>query len=289
MFRLVQPDISHQEQWKETAGEWDENWKRPRIFFQNSYDVFLEKVAKLKDSHDTESQTPKSTFFFLQDSETQKIVWFYVFRHNLDFWDDSISGGHIGYGIRPSERWKWYAKEWLRLLLFEVKKLGFEKVFISCDDDNISSAKVIEANGWILEKYTERNGVKGRRYGIDLCESKFLLEYLKCLEVELLQHETQHNPSRIDELLADDFFECWKTGDMFGKKECLEWLPQERAKKLTARDISVHMFSENLWQVRYIAEIGGDEEKLTISFRTSLWRKTEKWWQMFFHQGTLIE
>jgi hypothetical protein len=71
-----------------------------------------------------------------------------------------------------------------------------------------------------------------------------------------LQYETRHSRERIDELLADDFFECGKTGNMFGKKECLESLPNEKTKKLEARDVTVYLLSESIAQVRYIATIG---------------------------------
>ena len=81
-------------------------------------------------------------------------------------------------------------------------------------------------------------------------------ELLISFELELLSYDARHNPARIDELLADDFFECGKTGKMFGKKECLEWLPEEKEKKLDAKNISVHMLSEDIWQIRYIAQIG---------------------------------
>jgi hypothetical protein len=41
------------------------------------------------------------------------------------------------------------------------------------------------------------------------------IEFLKSLELELLSYESRQNPVRIDELLADDFFECGKYGDRF--------------------------------------------------------------------------
>lgn len=287
MIRLIIPDISHKAQWEEIMAEWKIGRKTPRIFFQESYEKFFDLQNWIKDFDDKENQFPKSSVFFLSDNETNRIIGFFIFRHNLNFWDDSVSGWHIGYGIRPSERWRWYAKEWLRLLNLEAKKLGFEKIFISCDDDNIPSAKVIEANGWILEKTFEKDEILRRRYWIDIYFQE--KEQLKSLEIELLQSETRHNLDRINMLLADDFFECGKSGDLFGKKECLSSLPSEDTKKtLEYSDMTVHMLSENLGQVRFLCTIQNPWESPSTSYRSSLWRKSESWWQMFFHQGTLI-
>ena len=40
-------------------------------------------------------------------------------------------------------------------------------------------------------------------------------QLLTSLELELLSFDCRHNLVRINELLADDFFECGKTGNMF--------------------------------------------------------------------------
>lgn len=66
------------------------------------------------------------------------------------------------------------------------------------------------------------------------------------LELELLSYNARHDVTRIDQLLADDFFECGKTGTMFGKRECLERLPTEKEKKLVAKNMSAHLISENI-------------------------------------------
>ena len=60
-------------------------------------------------------------------------------------------GGHIGYGIRPSERGKGYGKQQLALALLEAKKLALSPVLITCDMDNAASRAVILANGGVLE------------------------------------------------------------------------------------------------------------------------------------------
>ena len=138
-------------------------------------------------------------------------------------------------------------------MIEEAKKLDIPKLLVTCYDDNIGSRKVIEHNGGVFERYTEHTGKTVRRYWIDTFRSE--KELIKNLEIELLGYEVRHDIKRLDELLADDFFECEKMGAMFGKEECLEWLPQEKTKQLHAMSVSVHVLSHNIMQVRYIAEI----------------------------------
>ena len=61
------------------------------------------------------------------------------------------AGGHIGYSIRPSQRRKGYARETLRLTLDKCREAGEARVLITCDKDNIPSARTIPANGGVLE------------------------------------------------------------------------------------------------------------------------------------------
>ena len=86
-------------------------------------------------------------------------------------------GGHIGYMIRPSEQGKGYGKLQLALALEYCRAhlrdaIGGGKVLVTCDDDNIRSARVIEANGGVLENKVENfesgRTVLTRRYWIEL-------------------------------------------------------------------------------------------------------------------------
>lgn len=56
----------------------------------------------------------------------------------------------------------------LRLALIEAKKIGLQKALIVCHDENSASAKVIENNGGVFERFTEKDGKKIRRYWITL-------------------------------------------------------------------------------------------------------------------------
>ncbi|WP_410769439.1 GNAT family N-acetyltransferase [Fontibacillus sp. BL9] len=77
------------------------------------------------------------------------------------------AGGHIGYGIRPSERGKGYATTLLRLSLVEAKILGIEDVLVVCDAWNVASEKTIVKNGGRSDiDYIEEDGNIIRRYWI---------------------------------------------------------------------------------------------------------------------------
>ncbi|GAA4579782.1 GNAT family N-acetyltransferase [Planotetraspora phitsanulokensis] len=77
-------------------------------------------------------------------------------------------GGHIGYSVRPSARRRGLATWALGEVLPQARKLGLDRVLVTCDPDNTGSARSIERNGGVLEDVrTTEAGVK-RRYWIDL-------------------------------------------------------------------------------------------------------------------------
>ena len=78
-------------------------------------------------------------------------------------------GGHIGDGIRPSERRKGYGTKIIELALVECKKLGINRVLIVCDKNNIGSRKAIINNGGVLENEAVReDGSIDQRYWIEI-------------------------------------------------------------------------------------------------------------------------
>ncbi|MFF2511804.1 GNAT family N-acetyltransferase [Streptomyces sp. NPDC058086] len=77
-------------------------------------------------------------------------------------------GGHIGYSIRPSFRRRGLATWALGAVLPEARALDLDRVLVTCDDDNVASARGIERNGGVLEDVrTTNTGIK-RRYWITL-------------------------------------------------------------------------------------------------------------------------
>ena len=109
---------------------------------------------------------PDSTFFCL-DEERGVMVGAVNIRHELN---DALllNGGHIGDGVRPSERRKGIATAMIGLALQECRKLGINKVLMVCDKDNIGSARSIIKNGGILENEVAVDGTVEQRYWITL-------------------------------------------------------------------------------------------------------------------------
>ena len=109
---------------------------------------------------------PDSTFFCL-DEERDIFVGAVNIRHYLN---ESLllNGGHIGDGVRPSERRKGIATAMIGLALEECRKLGIFKVLMVCDQENIGSAKSIQKNGGILENEVVVDGVTEQRYWIEV-------------------------------------------------------------------------------------------------------------------------
>lgn len=61
--------------------------------------------------------------------------------------------GHIGYGVRPSERRKGYATQMLKYALHECKKYGLKKAILGCYKENIGSARtIIKNNGKLIKE-----------------------------------------------------------------------------------------------------------------------------------------
>ena len=109
---------------------------------------------------------PATTFFGF-DTERDIFVGAVNIRHRLNE-ALLLNGGHIGDGVRPSERRKGYAVRMIALALEECRKLKLSRVLMVCDKQNIGSAKSIVKNGGVLENEIEVEGKIEQRYWISL-------------------------------------------------------------------------------------------------------------------------
>ncbi len=123
-----------------------------RIYDGSTFEEALDRCLKMESKEYAQSvgRCPGKTFLLIREGDN-RIVGSTNVRWDLT---ESMKrfGGNIGYGIRPTERRKGYAKLQLYMALLEAKKLGLDKVMLDCDVANIGSDKTLKALGGYLKE-----------------------------------------------------------------------------------------------------------------------------------------
>jgi len=173
-IELVKLSKEYKPQLEEMLEEWitynnehkDAN-RSPYAIFKNDYHDFDYYLENLELKEATETLVPDSTYFAL-DKDRNIFVGAVNIRHYLN---EGLKkgGGHIGDGVRPSERRKGVATKMIGLALEKCKELNIDRVLMFCLKDNIGSAKSIINNGGIYDgEYIEEDGNIFNRYWINL-------------------------------------------------------------------------------------------------------------------------
>jgi len=169
---LVLPGPEHERPWKEFVGEFLAAGERiiPAAARNSdgSYEDFLRKAENYRLGRGIPTSHVPSTLFFLMDENRDRILGAVDIRHRLN---GALlrKGGHIGYGVAPSQRRKGYGTRMLALALVECEKLGIGRALVTCDRTNAGSARVIRKNGGVLEnELTGEDGNIVERYWIDV-------------------------------------------------------------------------------------------------------------------------
>ena len=113
----------------------------PRAISKADYHNYYEYSEAIEVRTESSQLVPDSTFFCL-DTERNIFVGAVNIRHRLNE-RLSVGVGHIGDGIRPSERKKGYGTKMVALALEECKKLNLDEVLMCCEKSNIASEKTI--------------------------------------------------------------------------------------------------------------------------------------------------
>lgn len=168
--KLIKPTLELEQEYHDMIKEWkaQEDKLVPWVLSFDASD-FPALLQGLEDSSNgvglEGNMVPHTTFWLVR--EDNKILGAVNIRHRLN--DRLLRGaGHIGYGIRPSERRKGYAAEALRQALEIVKGYGVDKALVVCNKDNIGSARTIQKNGGIMENEVEIDGELMQRYWINI-------------------------------------------------------------------------------------------------------------------------
>lgn len=191
-LQLVKLSGDYRTQLSDMMAEWlsaEQNFS-PWSIRKNDYQDFDRYLEHLELKEPKDGRVPDSVFFCL-DLDRNIFVGAVNIRHYLT---PSLlfTGGHIGDGIRPSERRKGNATAMIGLALDECRTLGIPWVLMTCDKANIGSAKSIIRNGGVLEnEVINEEGVLEQRYWINLSGRKGALRPEK-QEIEMLMCPPAH-------------------------------------------------------------------------------------------------
>ena len=155
MLKLIEAEERYLEEYKEAYLESLKQIelgkiKKHDMMFLNPDEIDI--IQSMKDSRDESKLKPgyvKAYKYFFVDED--KLIGIISIREKLT--EKLLQfAGHIGYAINPKYWNMGYGKQMLKMALDKHKDLIKEdKILITCDDDNIGSYKIIEANGGILE------------------------------------------------------------------------------------------------------------------------------------------
>ncbi len=168
--KLVIPNETHESAYNDMMDEWETFGGRlhPGGIRRKglAYSEWLKVISARRCAQTCPpDRVVEDLFFFMNSSRLCGAV---SIRHVLN--DELLfRGGHIGYGIRPSERGKGYGKRQLALALDYCREhLTDRRVLVTCAKENPASAGVILANGGKLENEVVDEGEILQRYWITL-------------------------------------------------------------------------------------------------------------------------
>ena len=168
---LVKPDLSYADEiikYKEEALKENPliNGSAGLNRFSSIKDWLEELKKRSSEATVPEGLVPSSTYLGVREKDNY-IVGMIDIRHYLNEYLTQV-GGNIGYSVRKTERNKGYAKQMLKLALEKCKELKIKKVLITCDEDNITSEKVILSANAKFEDIRNVDGENKKRFWIEL-------------------------------------------------------------------------------------------------------------------------
>jgi len=130
------------------------------------WQAYIERLESQRRGLDLPADRVPATFL-LAEAEGQAVGRVSI-RHELNAYLAEL-GGHIGYAVRPGFRRRGYATDILRQSLGVAASIGLKRVLLTCDVDNVGSARVIEICGGVLENVVAGAGsVPRRRYWVEV-------------------------------------------------------------------------------------------------------------------------
>ena len=170
---LAKPDLTFFEQYNDMMEEWVDSHTQIAPWFLDKPIATIEEFAELirlldNCEHGIVDKRFATTSSYFVIDENRKLIGATSLRHYLTV-EGYQTWGHIGYGVRPSERRKGYAVQMLKMMLELAQEKKIYKVLIGVHDSNIGSWKTVEKCGGVLENtvLVSNDEEPIRRYWID--------------------------------------------------------------------------------------------------------------------------
>ena len=167
-MQLYRPAPEMKEAFLDYIGDWEAHGETvapgAARMEDRTYETWLSDTLRLE-TQPRGSYVPAHTYFGFDPDG--RLVGVISVRHTLNEFL-LRAGGHIGYGVRPSARRQGYATAMLRAVLPKARELGLSRVMVSCNKDNLASARTIQNNGGVLENEVLEEGRIVQRYWIML-------------------------------------------------------------------------------------------------------------------------
>ena len=150
MIQLIIPNEAYLRSYAEACSEYTEHQISTYSFTDPSSCDIFEKFDNYRNERHLRPDRVGEDCYWLVDDEKRRFLGEVKIRHRLN---DALllRGGHIGYGVRCSEWNRGYGTMLLALALDKARELRISPVLVTCNDDNLASARVIEKNGFTLE------------------------------------------------------------------------------------------------------------------------------------------
>ena len=149
MIKLIVPSEEYLPSYQEAYEEFVRRGVSTYAFTDPASCDVLAKFDRYRKALDLPPDRVGEDKFWLVDEEKAYFIGEIALRHRLN---EALRqrGGHIGYAVRYGEWNRGYGTRMLALALEKAKERQISPVLITCNDDNLASARVMEKNGFRL-------------------------------------------------------------------------------------------------------------------------------------------
>ena len=110
-------------------------------------------------------------------------------------------------------------------------------------------------------------------------------EHLRKLEEALWREETRFDRQRMDQVIAEDFFEFGMSGRFYRREDTLAIPRQPIDAVFPLPNFQARLLAPDVAQVTYNSAVTNDGV-VYHARRSSIWSRTEAGWKLRFHQGS---